>query len=185
MVSGLSRTSYDCEPWRNQTVELLTKHLSLIPKTREQVLAQVEAMPAEQRADVSPVWLARVQAMETPDIWMLGFDVFHRELGAVIGGCGFKGPPDRDGMVEIAYGIDAAQRDNGYATEAAVGMVDYAFRDNRVTIVIAHTRSATGASARVLTKSGFRYVGQVIDPEDGEVCRWERLRAVSGKFTHR
>ena len=40
--------------------------------------------------------------------------------------------------------------------------------------MIAHTLSSANASARVLTKSGFRYVGQVIDPEDGEVCRWER-----------
>jgi RimJ/RimL family protein N-acetyltransferase len=159
-------------------MELLTQHLSLIPKTREQALAQIDAMPAEQRKEVSPVWLARLRAMEIPDIWALGFDVFQRELGAVIGGCGFKGPPDHNGMVEIAYGIDAAHRGNGYATEAAQAMVDYAFRDNRVRIVIAHTVSATGASGRVLAKSGFRHAGQVIDPEDGEVCRWERSRKV-------
>src|SRR5215510_7515752 len=99
-------------------MELRSKRLSLILKTREQVLAQIDAMPAEQRKEVSPVWLARLRAMEIPDIWTVGFDVFHRELGAVIGGCGFKGPPDRDGMVEIAYGIDAAHRGSGYATEA-------------------------------------------------------------------
>jgi RimJ/RimL family protein N-acetyltransferase len=55
-------------------------------------------------------------------------------------------------------------------------MVAYAFHDDRVQTVLAHTLSSNPASARVLTKSGFRYVGQVIDPEDGEVCRWERSR---------
>jgi RimJ/RimL family protein N-acetyltransferase len=157
-------------------MELRTKHLSLFPKTREQALADIDRMSAENRAQVSPVWLARVQAMQTPDPWTLGFDIVHRGLGAVVGGCGFKGPPDAAGAVEIAYGIDAAQRGNGYATEAAAAMVAYAFGDDRVRTVLAHTLSATGASARVLTKSGFRHVGQVIDPEDGEVCRWERTR---------
>ena len=157
-------------------MELRSKHLSLIPKTREQALADIDKMPAEHRAAVSPVWLARVQSLQTPDTWTLGFGVFHRALRAMIGGCGFNGPPDGDGVVEIAYAIDAAHQGNGYATEAAEAMTEYAFRDNRVNTVIAHTLSATGASARVLTKSGFRYVGQVIHPEDGEVCRWEKPR---------
>src|SRR5215813_10306507 len=155
---------------------LQTKHLTLIPKTRDQVLADIEKLTPEVRAEVSPVWLARVQSMETPDFWMLGFGIFHHDLRAVIGGCGFKGPPDEAGAVEISYGIDVNQRGNGYATEAAGAMVEYAFRDVRVRTVLAHTVSSTGASARVLAKSGFRYVGQVIDPEDGEVCRWERCR---------
>jgi RimJ/RimL family protein N-acetyltransferase len=157
-------------------MELHTKNLTLIPKTREEALAQVAEMPAEWRREVSPVWLARVQSMTTPDPWTLGFTVFHRGLDAVVGGCGFKGPPNHEGTVEIAYGIDAAHQGNGYATEAAEALVAYAFRDARVRTVIAHTLSATQASARVLTKSHFRCVGQVLDPEDGEVWRWESTR---------
>jgi hypothetical protein len=30
------------------------------------------------------------------------------------------------------------------------------------------------ASARVLEKSGFQKTGEIIDPEDGPVWRWER-----------
>jgi RimJ/RimL family protein N-acetyltransferase len=114
--------------------------------------------------------------MTVPDPWTLGFVVFHRNLEIVVGGCGFKGPPDKEGVVEIAYGIDSAHQGKGYATEAAEAMVAFAFRDPSVQIVIAHTLSAEQASARVLTKSKFQCVGQVIDPEDGEVWRWERRR---------
>lgn len=32
------------------------------------------------------------------------------------------------------------------------------------------------ASTRVLTKCGFAFIGEVIDPEDGLVLRWERKR---------
>lgn len=157
-------------------MELQAPNVTLIPKTREQVLAYLDDMSVEHRAQVSPVWLARVHSMTTPDSWTLGFSVFHRDLDVVVGGCGFKGPPGPDGVVEIAYGIDPAHQGKGYATEAAQAMVAWAFRDRRVRTVIAHTVSAEHASARVLTKSHFECVGQVIDPEDGDVWRWERRR---------
>jgi RimJ/RimL family protein N-acetyltransferase len=157
-------------------MESSTANVTLIPKTREQVLASLDEMPVEYRAEVSPIWLARVQSMTTPDPWTLGFSVFHRGLNAVVGGCGFKGPPDPGGVVEIAYGIDPAHQGNGYATEAAQALVAFAFRDPNVRTVIAHTLSAEHASARVLTKSHFHCVGEVIDPEDGKVWRWERSR---------
>jgi RimJ/RimL family protein N-acetyltransferase len=39
--------------------------------------------------------------------------------------------------------------------------------------IIAHTLPETSASTRVLEKVGMTYVGEVIDPEDGRVWRWE------------
>jgi RimJ/RimL family protein N-acetyltransferase len=161
---------------RRPAMELREPNVTLIPKTREQVLAYLDEMSVEHRAEVSPIWLARVQSMTTPDPWTLGFSVFHRGLDVVVGGCGFKGPPDQAGVVEIAYGIDPAHQGKGYATEAARAMVAFAFRDPRIRMVIAHTLSAEHASARVLTKSHFHCVGQVIDPEDGKVWRWEKSR---------
>jgi len=43
-------------------------------------------------------------------------------------------------------------------------------------MIRSHTYGADNASARVLTKCGFKEVGQVMDPEDGMVWRWERVR---------
>jgi RimJ/RimL family protein N-acetyltransferase len=40
--------------------------------------------------------------------------------------------------------------------------------------VRAHTRLDTTASGRVLAACGFAPVGEVVDPEDGLVQRWER-----------
>ena len=156
-------------------MEFHAPSVTLIPKTRDQVLASLDQMSAEHRAQVSPVWLARVQST-TPDAWTLGFSVFHRSLDVVVGGCGFKGPPNEDGVVEIAYSIHPDHQGMGYATEAARAMVAFALGDPVVRTVIAHTLSAENASARVLIKSHFQCVGQVIDPEDGEVWRWERGR---------
>jgi RimJ/RimL family protein N-acetyltransferase len=63
----------------------------------------------------------------------------------------------------------------GYATEAAAALVAYAF-DQGVKLVRAHTMPEPNASTHVLRKNGFRFVGDVIDPEDGPVWRWERTR---------
>jgi RimJ/RimL family protein N-acetyltransferase len=108
------------------------------------------------------------------DPWTHGFDVALRATAAVIGRCGYKGPPDVDGVVEIAYGVDEAHRCRGYATEVAAALVAYAFASGQVRRVCAHTLPQPNASTRVLTKCGFERVGEVLDPEDGLVWRWER-----------
>ena len=152
---------------------LQTKNLTLIPQTAEDVRAQLNEMDAEQRAQLSPDWLARVHAV-TVDQWTLGFTVKHRVTEVVIGKCGFKGPPGADGTVEIAYMIEPEHQGNGYATEAAGALVVFAFNSGQVRLVRAHTLPESNASTRVLTKSGFRHIGEVIDPEDGLVWRWEK-----------
>jgi RimJ/RimL family protein N-acetyltransferase len=154
-----------------------TKSLKLVPHTLEDVRAQIEGMDADQRAHLSPDWLARVRAATAADPWTLGFALVHRATDAVIGTCGFKGPPGADGMVEIAYGVAPDHQGKGYATEAAEALVAYAFSSGQVRVVRAHTFSEANASARVLAKCGFRRIGEVIDPEDGFVWRWERHRA--------
>jgi RimJ/RimL family protein N-acetyltransferase len=78
--------------------------------------------------------------------------------------------------VEISYGIDPDHRGKGYATEAAEALVSYALGDPRVRVVRAHTSPEANASTRVLTKCGLRHLGEVTDPEDGLVWRWEKRR---------
>lgn len=157
-------------------VPIETRRLRLVPKTLAEVRAQLEVMNADQRAEVSPEWLAQLDAA-TVDRWTLGFAIVDRGTHAVVGTCGFKGPPGADGIVEIAYGVTPDQQGKGYATEAADALVSYAFGEDQVRLVRAHTFAAANASARVLTKCGFKAVGEVIDPEDGLVWRWERQPA--------
>jgi hypothetical protein len=102
-------------------VVITTERLELVLQTPEETLAFVEAMPPEDRAEISPDWIARVKQTKAGDPWSLGYTVIERESKASVGGCAFKGPPV-DGMVEIAYGIDEPHRCKGYATEAANGL---------------------------------------------------------------
>ena len=86
---------------------------------------------------------------------------------------GFKGPPDAEGVVEIAYGIVEGYQGRGYATEIARALMSYAAGSGRANTIRAHTLPETNASTRVLEKCGFQCMGEVIDPEDGSVWRWE------------
>lgn len=126
--------------------------------------------------NISEAWLIQLRATTTADSWQHGFAVVHVARGLVIGTVGFKGPPDASGVVELAYGIAPSFQGQGYATEAAQGAIAMALADDRVRRIRAHTLPAANASTRVLTKCGFDFVGEVVDPEDGRVWRWERGR---------
>lgn len=149
-----------------------TEHLELVANTRESLLAMVDSMGESDRAEVSPEWLGNVRNAEGLNVWTFGFEVYLTGGEQRVGASLFKGPPV-DGRVEIAYGIDEEFRGRGFATEAAKALVEFAKQSGEVAVVRAHTRPEASASTRVLTKSGFEKVGEVEDPEDGPVWRWE------------
>ena len=167
-----------------------TTHLKLTPWAPEHLLAMIDGADRFEDAagvplaeglreffvsgEVSPAWVERLRATTSPDPWTLGFAVVHRDDERVVGSAGFKGPPDDDGVVEIAYGIAPGYQGRGLATEAAGALVAFALERVDVTSIRAHTLPENNASSRVLAKSGFQYLGEVVDPEDGLVWRWER-----------
>ena len=151
-----------------------TKSLKLVPQTLEEVHATIEAMTPAEKAELSADWLALLHASKLADPWTHGFSLVLRDSDTVVGKAGFKGPPAADGVVEIAYGLSPDYQGKGYATEAAAALTAYAFSSGKVRVVRAHTLPELNASARVLTKCGFRRIGEVIDPEDGLVWRWEK-----------
>jgi len=171
-------------------MSLETLRLTLLPCSPEHLLALIDhperletllglrgtddLRPFYVSDEVSPDWLAALRNSHGPDVWRHGFFVVDRESGRVIGSAGFKGPPDDTGMVEIAYGIVPSREGRGYATEAASALVRFAFANEHVRLVRAHTLPLSNPSTRVLQKCGFRYIGAVVDPDDGPVWRWER-----------
>jgi RimJ/RimL family protein N-acetyltransferase len=171
-------------------VTIKTRHLELIPQAPEHLRALVDGTepyekcvglrPADGLRDfmlspeVSPEFLARLQASTGPDPWHFGFAVVHVADRAVIGIAGFKGPP-ADGVVEIAYGLVPSYQGQGFATEAAQALVAFAFDSSQVRVIRAHTLPEPNASTRVLARCGFQRVGEVLDPEDGLVWRFEKL----------
>ena len=156
--------------------------MRLIPRTREEVRATLEVLPPEVRAQLSPQWLALLEKSAPQDPWVHGFHVVD-EAGVTVGLGAFKGPPV-DGMVEIAYAIEPEQQGKGHATATARALAAFAFDSGEVRVVRAHTLPAGIASQRVLLKSGFEKTGEVVDPEDGLVWRFELVPGLLKEAAH-
>mgnify|MGYP003694729629 CR=1 FL=1 len=92
----------------------------------------------------------------------------------LIGSGGYKGPPSDDGVVEVGYGIVSDHRRRGYAVEATRGLIAKAFVEPKVNRVIAETLPELIPSIGVLTKCGFRLIGEGSEPG---VIRFELTRA--------
>lgn len=172
------------------TANLQTRNLKLIPHHPQHLLALIESADSYTRLTglrvanglremytsgaPSPKWLEQLRAANSPDVWKHGFAIVHQADNLVIGACGYKGPPDTDGIVEIAYGVAPDFQSRGYATEAALALIEFAVKSGHVRIVRAHTLPEANASTRVLTKCGLKCLGEVNDPDDGPVWRWEK-----------
>jgi RimJ/RimL family protein N-acetyltransferase len=129
----------------------------------------------DQLLSASADFIARVKTAKQSDPWQFGFAVIHKIDNVLIGICGFPGPPDSNGVAEIAYGIAPSYQGKGYATEAAAALIQFAASDPRVKTICAHTLAETNASTRVLEKCGFTKTGNAVDPENGlAVWRWEK-----------
>ncbi|HJQ54215.1 MAG TPA: GNAT family protein [Gemmatimonadaceae bacterium] len=165
-----------------------TERLRLVPYSPEQILALIEdpelfnlvsAYPAAPglrefytSGELSKDYLDNLRRLDGPNPWQLGFAVVDRIISRVVGVGGFKGPANK-GTVEIAYGIVPSHQGAGYATEVARALISFARADSTVDLIIAHTLPTRNASTSVLAKCGFVFTGEVDDPDDGRVWRWE------------
>jgi len=102
-----------------------------------------------------------------------GYLAADEDTASVIGCCGFKAAPTPEGTVEVAYFTFPGFEGCGYATAMANRLVQLALSSPSVRRIRAHTLPERNASARILEKIGMLFVGEVIDPDDGNVWRWE------------
>lgn len=79
--------------------------------------------------------------------------------GAVVGDCGWFGPPDDAGEVEIGYGLAASARGQGLGTEAVAVLAAWAEQQPGVRLVTAEVLPGNEPSLRLLARLGFRESG--------------------------
>jgi RimJ/RimL family protein N-acetyltransferase len=85
----------------------------------------------------------------------------------VVGHGGFHGPPDADGIVEVAYSVDPGHRRKGYAKAMLRALLERADADPAVTAVRASIRPDNVGSRATIAGFGFKKIGEQWDPEDG------------------
>lgn len=96
--------------------------------------------------------------------WWGWWVILQQPRPTLIGVVSPKGPPDREGTVEIAYGVVASREGKGYATEATKAVLDWVFRDARTRRVVAETMPRLAASIAVMEKCGMTFLGEGSQP---------------------
>jgi ribosomal-protein-alanine N-acetyltransferase len=112
---------------------------------------------------------------ELPTEWH-GYFFIHTKNRVLVGNGGFKGEPDDAGTVELGYEIASEYWNQGFATEAVQGMIQYAFAHEQVQAILAHTLAGPNASNRVLQKVGMKFIEALDDPEEIKVWQWRLSR---------
>jgi [ribosomal protein S5]-alanine N-acetyltransferase len=171
---------------------ITTERLTLVPATIPSLMAELEGNASISRqlgVEVPENWPPELY--DAPAIeWTIKF-LEEKPEGAkwcswymllrngevnqhtLIGIVGLKGMPLDDGTAEVGYSVLQQYQRQGYATEAASALRDWALSHDEVTRVIAETLPELVASQRVLEKSGFHFIGP--GSEEG-VIQYEYLR---------
>ena len=91
----------------------------------------------------------------------------------VLKGCAaFKGKP-LNGKVEIAYGVFPQYYGQGIGTKIAAVLIDLALKTDPSVTITAKTLPEENYSVKILRKNKFKFLGIVMNEEDGEVWEWE------------
>jgi len=129
-------------------------------------------------ADWSWLRFRLAQYAEDPGVlpWTARAMVLRGRWPRVVGNAGFHGPPGADGVAEIGYEVASTDRRQGYATEAAAALIEWAAREHGVERFRACVGPWNRGSLRLVRGLGFRQVGVRIDEVDGEELVFELAR---------
>jgi ribosomal-protein-alanine N-acetyltransferase len=97
--------------------------------------------------------------------WLAWYAIrIDKDYPTLCGSIGFKGPPDKRGMVEIGYSVLPEFQRQGLATEMVAGIIQWAKHQPEVRQIEAETNINDKASIRVLEKNGFICLGVGLEP---------------------
>jgi ribosomal-protein-alanine N-acetyltransferase len=161
--------------------KLETRHLALMPfslemkkivlndkaKLAEIIDARVpEHWPGPDLAEALPFFIKEMEKNLSGLIW--DGVIIHKVDKVIIGDMGFMGGPDATGTVEIGYSIIPEYRNQGYATEMAQALIQWAFQQQSIKVITASCLDDNIGSIKVLQKAGMSR----LQPE-GNMLKWE------------
>ncbi|WP_245308266.1 GNAT family N-acetyltransferase [Halalkalibacter urbisdiaboli] len=169
----------------NNQAEIITRRLRL----RKLTLMDVQNVFNVVKHEEVGMWLAIGKGMsltETTDyvnvflqhwtrydfgVWA----IIHHSTKEYLGHCGLRYVDDPDGDVEILYALSPEYWGNGFAVEAAMATIYYAFKNLQVNKLTARVKVSNVHSKKVIERLGFNYL---IDKHYGgnELSYYELLK---------
>ena len=152
--------------WNREGRKALTQQLGLTPSDWK--MSDFDRDETEDA--LQNFWLPMTAQYEDNFFWYTNWEIVLVSENISVGGIGFAGFPDQDGVTMVGYFIDANHREKGYATEALNCLIDWAKLEPSLKTIIADTPFFNLLSQNVLKKIGFRefsisvteHIGQTI-----------------------
>jgi len=101
-------------------------------------------------------WLPMTAEHQADFFWFTNWAIVLASENTSVGGIGFAGFPDQDGVTMVGYFIDGNHREKGYATEALNCLINWAKLEPSLKTIIADTPFFNFPSQNVLIKAGFK-----------------------------
>jgi ribosomal-protein-alanine N-acetyltransferase len=159
-------------------MELKTERLFLRTITQADVAIIRDFGKEEFKTDEDVLkWISWVQSKNDEGRLIVNFYIWLTRTNQCIGRVYIHSKPELNGEVEIAYGISEEYRNNGYATEAAKAVVQFAFEEAGQDVLVAIVKPKNIASRRVIEKLGFIYQSvRMVPDENGVNCDFDYFR---------
>jgi ribosomal-protein-alanine N-acetyltransferase len=163
-------------------VEVITDRLILIPCSLDMAKSLIfyrkelgkrspidipECWPSIELQGYLPFYIERLEKNEDEFGWGVWI-IIEQNIRKIIGNIGFKGRPDDEGKIELAYHVVQEFQRRGYGFEAAQSLIEWVMNDTAVKTVTAECEDSNFASIRILEKLGMCCVSR-----DGQFLKWE------------
>ncbi len=163
---------------------LHTNRLILIPMTLEitQSLIKGSSMeveklgikcdkkwPTEDTMDILPIINSSLEKTKIPtgfETWM----IVDKNNKKIIGDIGFHGEPNKNGEVEVGFGLVEDERGKGFGSESLDAIMAWLKLQESVNIIKAECLIGNKPSARILEKAGLKEVNR-----DEDLIYWELI----------
>jgi [ribosomal protein S5]-alanine N-acetyltransferase len=143
------------EIWNREGHKEMTSKLGLNPtewQISEEYLVETEDA-------LQNFWLPMTAQYADNFFWYTNWEIVLTSANVSVGGIGFAGFPDQEGVTMVGYFIDGNHREKGYASEALQCLIDWAKLEPSLKTIIADTPFFNLPSQNVLKKAGFKEFG--------------------------
>jgi len=125
-----------------------------------------ETWPPDNLRDVLGYFYGLYEKHPEWESWLTWYAIrIDNDHPVLCGSIGFKGPPDKQGMIEIGFSVLPDSQGQGLATEMVAGIVQWAKHQPKVRQIEAETNIGNKAAIRVLEKNSFIHVGVGLEPD--------------------
>jgi len=126
--------------------------------------------PSSDTSNIIPMYIEELKNDSSLSGWGIWL-IINVSDSHIIGDLGFKGKPDKNGVVEIGYGVVDDYRRKGYGYEAVKALTNRAFEKQAVIKIVAECEKDNVPSIAIL-----RRLGMYCESFEEDMLKWELVR---------